>query len=156
MPIPEYVQALRRHVGPDFELWLPGVTAVVLREDEVLLVQRVDNGQWAPITGIIDPGEQPGVTARREALEETGVEISVDRLVSVEAGERITHANGDRAIYLDHTFRCTWLAGDAYVADDESTAVRWFRLDDLPPMADHMRARIESALTDEVATRFER
>ncbi len=79
MPVPPYVLELRRHIGTT-ELWLPGVTAVIRRDAEILLVRRADNGEWAPVTGIVDPGEDPGVTARREALEETGVEIRVDRL----------------------------------------------------------------------------
>lgn len=155
MPIPEYVTALRSVIGPEFELWLPGITAVVVRPGgEILLVRRADDNSWAPITGIVDPGEEPAVAARREALEETGVEISVDRLASVAAGEQIVHANGDRAVYLDLTFACTWLSGEAYVADDESVAVGWFHRDALPSMEPHLTDRIRAALSDEVASRF--
>ena len=92
-------------------------------------MQRADNHQWTPITGIVDPGEEPGVAARREALEETGVEIRVDRLASVGVVGPVTYPNGDRTRYLDHVFACTWLAGEAYVADDESVAVGWYPLD---------------------------
>ena len=79
MPIPPFVVALRELVGTR-ELWLPAVTAVVRRgapgQQEVLLTERADNGQWAPITGILDPGEEPAVGAAREALEETGVVVT--------------------------------------------------------------------------------
>lgn len=153
MPIPEYVLELRRHVGHQ-RLWLPGVTAVVVRDDEILLVQRADNGSWAPVTGIVDPGEHPAVAARREVLEEAGVQVRVDRLAQVGVTDLIVHANGDHAVYLDHTFRCTWVSGEAYVADDESTAVGWFRRDDLPELRPELLARIDGALADEVATRF--
>ncbi|MEX0428241.1 NUDIX domain-containing protein [Nocardioides sp. DS6] len=153
MPVPEFILELRKHVG-HAELWLPGVTAVVRRDDELLLVRRSDNGQWSPVTGIVDPGEDPGVTARREALEETGVRVTVDRLVSISAGERVTHANGDLAVYLDLTFACTYVSGEAHVADDESTEVGWFPLDGLPPMKDALHERIAAALSGEVATRF--
>ena len=37
------------------------------------MVKRSDNGEWTPVTGIVDPGEEPAVGAVREALEETGV-----------------------------------------------------------------------------------
>jgi len=153
VPVPEFILELRKHVG-HAELWLPGVTAVVRREDELLLVRRSDNGQWSPVTGIVDPGEDPGVTARREALEETGVRVTVDRLASISAGERVTHANGDLAVYLDLTFACTYVSGEAHVADDESTEVGWFPLDALPPMKDALHERIAAALSGEVATRF--
>ena len=153
MPIPDFVVALRKHVG-QAELWLPGVTAVIVRDDAILLVKRADNAQWTPVTGIVEPGEAPGVAARREALEETGVTIRVDRLASVTGGVRVTHANGDRAVYLDHTFACSWVDGEAYVADDESTDVRWFPHDDLPPMKPVFLERIEAATSDELAARF--
>ena len=69
-----------------------------------LLVRRADNGQWAPITGILEPGEDPGVAARRETWEETRTVVTVDRLAMVSVTAPITHVNGDRAIYLDHAF----------------------------------------------------
>ena len=155
MPIPEFIVELRRMVG-HHELWLPGVTAVVTRGDELLMVQRADNHEWTPVTGIVDPGEEPAVTARREALEETGVEISVDRLAQVGVVGPHTYPNGDRSTYLDLTFACTWLSGDAHVADDESVDVGWFRLDELPPMSENMRARVDAGLSGEGATRFVR
>ena len=56
MPIPEFVVEIRKMIG-QHEMWLPGVTAVVKRGDEILLVRRADNGAWTPITGIPVPGE---------------------------------------------------------------------------------------------------
>jgi 8-oxo-dGTP pyrophosphatase MutT (NUDIX family) len=153
VPIPDFVRDLRRHVGTA-SLWLPGVTAVVRRDDEVLLVQRSDTGAWSPVTGIVDPGEQPGVAARREVLEETDVHVSVDRLAAVEALPPMTHVNGDQATYLDLTFACTYLRGDAHVADDESVDVRWFRLDALPAIQQSVRDRMEAALAGDPVTRF--
>lgn len=47
---------------------------------------------------------------------------------------RMTYPNGDEAQYLNHTFRCRYLGGTAHVADDESSQVGWFPLDNLPPM----------------------
>ena len=44
------------------------------------------------------PGRSPAVAAAREALEETGVAVSVDRLASTTAHPGVVHANGDRAV----------------------------------------------------------
>ena len=157
MPIPPFVAELRALVGTR-ELWLPAVTAVVRRRgtagEELLLARRADNGEWAPVTGIVDPGEHPAVAAAREALEETGVVVTVDRLASVGVSPQVTHGNGDLGVYLDLTFSCTWVDGEARVADDESTEVGWFPVDDLPDMAPFLLERIEAALADEVAARF--
>lgn len=153
MPIPDFVVELRKHVGTA-ELWLPGVTAVVRRGDEILLVRRADNGRWTPITGILEPGEEPAVGAAREALEETGVRVRVDRLASISSGMKVIHVNGDLAVYLDHAFACTWVAGEAHVGDDESDEVGWWPIDALPDMHPLLRERIEAALSGEERTRF--
>lgn len=152
MPVPDFVLELRRHIGTA-QLWLPGVTAVVRRGGDLLLVQRADNLQWSPVTGIVDPGEDPGVAARREVLEETGVVVRVDRLAWVRALKPITHPNGDLATYLDHTFACSYVSGEAHVADDESLTVRWCPVEDLPAMPSYDE-RIACVLEDDPVTRF--
>jgi ADP-ribose pyrophosphatase YjhB (NUDIX family) len=155
--IPEHVQALREKVGT-MPLWLPGVTAVVRREGasgaELLMVRRADNGRWTPVTGISDPGEEPAETARRETLEETGVVVEVERVASVSATGEVVYPNGDRAAYLDVTLACRYVGGEAHVADDESSDVRWWPVDALPEMEPTMAARVADGLADKVAARF--
>lgn len=129
-------------------MWLPGVTAVVLDADErVLLGRRTDTGRWALISGIVEPGEQPAHAIVREILEETGVDARVERLSSVWSTEpTVIPRNGDRVQFLDLTFRCRYVGGEARVADDESSAVGWFALDDLPEgMKDSQHERIRHA-----------
>lgn len=153
MPTPDFVLELRRYVGTR-PLFLSGVTAVILRGDEVLLGRRSDNGALAPVTGIIDPGEEPADAAAREALEEAGVVIRVDRLVWVHQLPRVTYANGDQSDYLDLVFRCTWIWGDPEPVDGEMSAVFWRSLDDLEDVREDMRERIAVAMADAPA-RFE-
>ena len=105
-PVPDFVLALRDKIGHD-PLWLPGVTAVVRRADQVLLVRRADDGSWTPITGISDPGEEPAVTAAREALEETGWDIRVESFI----GAYQWHAPGGQQ-YLRFAFGGVALAHD--------------------------------------------
>ncbi len=152
-PVPDFITELRTKIGHD-PLWLPGITAVIRRGDEVLLVKRSDNGRWTPVTGIADPGEEPAVTAAREAMEETCVRIRVDRLAMTSVHPEVTYDNGDRATYLDLTFACTWLEGEAKVGDDESSDVRWWPLSSLPPMSELMASRIEAATSEEREARF--
>ncbi|GAA2742032.1 NUDIX domain-containing protein [Terrabacter aerolatus] len=158
MPIPPYVAHLRTMVGREL-LWLPGVTAVVLRTveegaDEVLLVKRSDNGDWTPVTGIVDPGEEPHVTAVREVEEEACVVAEVERLVWVSASGVVTHENGDLGQYLDHTFRCRWVSGEPEPGDDESTDAGWFALDALPPMRQVFLDRIALAVDNSTDVRL--
>lgn len=153
MATPDFILALREKIGND-PLWLSGVTAVVLREGQVLLVRRADNGAWTAVTGIIDPGEQPADAAVREVLEETGTDAVPERLVLVHVTGPVVYGNGDRAQYLDLVFRFRWRSGEPYPADGENTEARWFPLEDLPPLSDDMIARIAAAVADEPATRY--
>jgi 8-oxo-dGTP pyrophosphatase MutT (NUDIX family) len=155
MPIPDFIVELRAMVG-HHPLWLPGVTAVVRRDAELLLVQRADTGAWTPVTGIPDPGEEPAVAAVREVREETGVVVRADRLASTAVHGPIRHVNGDVATYLDLTFACTRLSGEAHVADEESRAVAWVHRDGLAAhgVSDEMLLRIDAVLSHEAAARF--
>lgn len=154
MPIPQFIVDLRAHVG-HAPLWLIGVTAVVIRDDEVLLVKRADNGVWAPVTGIVDPGEEPADAAVREVAEETGVTAVPLQLAWVHTTEPVIHVNGDHAQYLDHVFVMRWVAGEPYPADDESTDARWCRLGALPDIPERMLTRLSAALDAGAETRFE-
>ena len=64
MPIPDFIVELRELVGTR-ALPLVGVTAVVIRDNELLLGHRSDNGALTPVTGIVDPGEEPADAAVR-------------------------------------------------------------------------------------------
>lgn len=188
MATPQFILHLREHIGHEL-LWLAGATAVIVRPRtspamvsaesaaptaaapagiaaqfaacEVLLVRRGDTGAWTPVTGIVDPGESPATTAVREAAEEAGVAIRVERLAQVGVTDIVEFANGDRTQFIDHTFCCTWLEGTAHVADEENTAVAWLPVAELDAttaiaaaIPAHMRERIAAALSGEVAARF--
>jgi ADP-ribose pyrophosphatase YjhB (NUDIX family) len=132
MPTPEFILELRAMVG-HYPLWLPGVTALV--EDEaglVLMVQRADNGIWTLPSGIAEPGEEMAFACAREVLEETGVTVEVQELISIRTVGPVTYPNDDVTSYVDHFFRCRPTGGTAQVGDDESIAVGWFATWDLP------------------------
>lgn len=174
MATPDFVLALREKIGTA-PLWLSGVTAVVLRQQrgvadaagdagdggaaasgtEVLLVRRADNGAWTPVTGIIDPGEEPADAAAREVLEEAAVVATVERLAWVQAVPERTYGNGDRAAYIDFVFRCSWVSGEPYPADGENTEAAWFALDALPEMSANMLARVHETLSERGEARFQ-
>ncbi|MCS5713994.1 NUDIX domain-containing protein [Herbiconiux sp. CPCC 205716] len=168
MPTPDFVLSLREKIGHE-QLWLTGVTAVVLRaasgQDaradvpgsvaDVLLVRRSDNGAWTPVTGIIDPGEEPAVAGAREVLEEADVVAEPVSLAWVHTLPEVVYDNGDRTLYLDLCFLFRYVSGEPFPADGENTEAAWFPLDALPVMSTEMRARIDAAVAGEAAARFE-
>jgi ADP-ribose pyrophosphatase YjhB (NUDIX family) len=159
MPTPDFVLSLREKIGTDL-LWLTGVTAVVTRgegaERELLVVRRADSGRYTPVTGIVDPGEEPAVAAEREVLEEADVVAVAERLAFVQTLPPMTYENGDRAQYMDLVFACRWVSGDPFPADGENTEAFWAPVSSLPAMSEDMQRRVEAGLADEVAARFRR
>jgi ADP-ribose pyrophosphatase YjhB (NUDIX family) len=126
---------------------MPGVTALVLNAERtrMLAVRRADDGRWTPVTGIVDPGEEPGI------------ECTAVRLLDLRALPEITYANGDRAQYLDLCFLC--VADDAqepYPADGENTAAQWFDVAEPPPLNGRFREQLALAVEDRIEARFRR
>ena len=112
----------------------------------MLLIRRSDDGLWAPVTGVVDPGEHPAIAAVRETLEEASVEAEVERLAQVHVTDQVTHPNGDIAQYTGLVFRCRVVGGEAGVGDEESIDAAWWPADALPPMRRVHQDAIRAAL----------
>lgn len=169
MTTPDFVLDLRRHVG-HAPLWMPGCTAVVTRTRpggqrdepvsgtgehvEILCVRRADDGRWTPVTGIVDPGEEPAAACEREVREEAGVRARARRLVGVEVVGPVTYDNGDVSTYLDTVFWLEWISGEPYPADGENTEARFFPVDGLPAMNERFTRTIARALSGEAEAQF--
>ncbi len=148
MTTPDFIRDLRASAGHQL-LWLPGVTAVVFDDEgRVLLGRRSDNGRWSLIGGIPEPGEQPAACVVREVEEETAVQCVVERLVLVQALKPVTYDNGDVCQFMDITFRCRAVGGEARVNDDESLEVGWFAVDALPDIQEFGQTRVKQAMSD--------
>ncbi len=152
MVTPDFVVELREKIG-HAPLPLVGATAIVFKDEKVLLGKRADNGEWQPIAGIVEPGEEPAETAVRECLEEAGIVVRATRLAMVHQAPRVTYANGDIVDYLDLVFRCDWVSGDPHPADGELTEVGWYGLGELIDVEQlHVRKIALAVAEDDPAT----
>jgi 8-oxo-dGTP diphosphatase len=154
VPTPEYIAAIRRVYGQG-RLLLPGVSAVVIRDDlepgrvHLLLTRRSDTGRWSLPAGIVEPFEQPAASMLRELAEETRITAEVERLALLRTDPDVVYPNGDRCQFIAMCFRCRYVSGEAQVGDEESTEVAWFAADELPAeLTDIQQRRIRCALED--------
>jgi len=127
----------------------PGVSAIIVRDQAVLLVERaagVLKGRWSPPGGHIEPGERMRAAALREVREETGVEAEIGGLVDVH--EAILRDGEARlsAHYLLAVFWGRWLAGEP-AAHSDAAAARFVGLGELSayPLTDGAEALIRRA-----------
>ena len=153
MATPDFVLSLRERIGTA-PLPLVGVTAVVFRDEKVLLGRRADNGAWQSVSGIVDPGEEPADAAVRECREEADIVVRATRLALVQQIPRITYANGDQVDYLDLVFRCEWVSGEPHPADGELTEVGWYALGELTEVEQAHVRKIALALAEDDPASF--
>jgi ADP-ribose pyrophosphatase YjhB (NUDIX family) len=134
MAISPYIRQLRELIGNQL-LVLPSVS--VLPRDEqgrLLLVRLIDTGRWATIGGAVEPDESPAEAALREAEEEAGVTLGLGPVLAVLGGPeyRMTYPNGDQASYVVTAFGAEVIGGSPRPDGDETSAVQWWDLDELP------------------------
>lgn len=108
----------------------PAIGIALMRGGSVLLSRRArapKKGQWDLVGGFLEANETPDEAARREILEETGCAAGRIRLRDVLPG---TYAGRPTLNFLAQGT----LRGQPR-AQDDSLELRWFALQDLPPMA---------------------
>jgi 8-oxo-dGTP pyrophosphatase MutT (NUDIX family) len=132
----------------------PGVSAVILRPEGVLLQRRSDNGLWGLPGGAVEPGESVREAIVREVWEETGLEIEPLRVIGVysapEHHQIITYPDGNVIHYVSTCFECA-ITGGTLRCGDESLALEWFSPEALPGELMPIAAiRIRDAVAREV------
>jgi 8-oxo-dGTP diphosphatase len=101
-----------------------GAFAIILdRQGRVLLCHRGDMDAWDLPGGGVESGELPTEAVVREVMEETGLEVVVERLVGVYG-----KIEKDELVFV-HTCRPI---GGQLTTTDETTECRYFELPDVP------------------------
>ncbi|RLI88276.1 MAG: NUDIX hydrolase [Candidatus Altiarchaeales archaeon] len=112
------------------------VDAIILIKDSIVLIRRRNppfRGMWALPGGFVEYGETVEHAVRREAKEETGLDVEIERLVGV-------YSDPDRDP-RGHTVSICFLCrpvGGSLKANTDSVDVKEFELSKIPGLAfDH-------------------
>jgi ADP-ribose pyrophosphatase YjhB (NUDIX family) len=110
------------------------IRAVVFNErDEVLLVREGSDGCWSLPGGWADVGYSPKEVAVKEVKEETGLDVSPLRLLSVADMSR--HPHPPIPFYVYKFFILCELTGGAFTETFDILDKGFFPLDALPPLS---------------------
>lgn len=130
----DYITEIRKLVGHR-PLIMAGSTVLILdRGNRLLMMRRTDNHCWGVPGGAMELGETYEETARRETLEEVGVELREIELFSVQSGpeSHYIYANGDEIYAANITYLVREFSGEIILDTEEHSEYRYFNLDDLP------------------------
>lgn len=101
-----------------------GAFAIIVNsKDEVLLCHRTDYDMWNLPGGGIDNNESPWDGIKREVKEETGLEVKVERLISVYSKSYKNH--------LVFLFLCNQIGGKIEI-NNEARDIKYFNRKELP------------------------
>ena len=119
-----------------------GVEIAIIRSGQILLTQREDFEAWCLPGGNVDAGESAAQAAVREAREETGLDVQLERLVGIYSMPR--WGNGGAHVVV---FAARPAGGSLQPQAGEVVAARYFDPDALPePLFGWHRQRIRDAL----------
>ena len=132
--MPDYIRWLRSRIGHRKTL-LAYATALILDETgRVLFQRRTDFSWWGLPGGVVELGESFAACARREAFEETGLQVEPTGLVGLFASPDwdVTYPNGDAVQQFTVALACRIVGGVSRPDGRETTESRFFPLDSPP------------------------
>jgi 8-oxo-dGTP pyrophosphatase MutT (NUDIX family) len=129
----DYLLTLRQFVGHRPILMVGAAILVVDGENCLLMLKRSDSGCWGLPGGATEPGEKVESAARREMLEETGLEIGEMSLFNVFSGPELyyKYPNGDEVYNVTIVYISRDWQGDVTL-NNEHTEWNWFAFDEIP------------------------
>ena len=129
-----YVRELKSLVGHR-PLIIAGAAVLIFNKDNCLLMQyRKDNRKWGLIGGSMEIGESLAETARREALEETSLELNELNWFDLFSGKEVIYQlpHGDVVVNVTAVYTSSQFKERLRVNEAESLKLRFFKLNELP------------------------
>lgn len=129
-----YIMSLRQALGT--RPLIMAAAGILIRDEQgrILLQHRSDNQCWGIPGGSMELGESFEETARREALEETGLAVGALRLLCLRSGQDMyyRYPNGDQIYLASAVYLCDDYSGTLRADRNESLALGWFAPGDYP------------------------
>ncbi|MBQ8382590.1 MAG: NUDIX hydrolase [Clostridia bacterium] len=106
--------------------------AAIFKDDEILLVQE-RCGKWSLPGGWVDVDVSVKENTIKEVKEEAGLDVTADLVIAVQDREK--HNEPRYAYKVCKIFVLCTVVGGEFTPNLETTASRYFSIDQLPPLA---------------------
>ena len=153
-----YIKWLREHVGSRKILLVFASVGIVDDAGRLLWQQRGDFGWWGLPGGVLELDEDLASCARREACEETGLEVVIERLVGVYSSPDydVVYPNGDEVQQVTFCFAARPVGGTLAVDQEETLALSWNGPDEIPITTPWYRHMAEDLYAGNLEASFRR
>lgn len=109
------------------------VRGAVFKENKILLVKERSDQKWTLPGGFADVNYSPAFCVKKEIMEESGFDVSVQKLIGL--FDKLKH---DHPLQLPHTYKCFFLChlrGGTPRPSIETSDVAFFSLESLPELS---------------------
>lgn len=126
----------------------------IIEDNQVLLIYHKKLKKWLPPGGHIDPNESPAEAAVREALEETGIEVTLIKQENIWINESNArsferpylclieeipaHGNHPYHQHLDMVYLGTPSGGNETQNHHETDGLKWFTLEEVEQLQEEV------------------
>ena len=131
-----YIQSIRKKVGKD-KIILNFTCGILSQSGKILLQKRADKGTWGLPGGAIELGESAVEALEREFYEETGVKVTVKKILNVYTKYSDSYPNGDEAQVITMLYLVkpeNTVSNNSFVSD-ETLDLEFFDVSDIKNIA---------------------
>ena len=134
MAAKDYIRWIRSKVGHEKIILTFAGGCIFNDQGEVLLQRSGDSNKWGFPGGAIEPGETPEKAAIREAKEETGLDVSVVRLIGVYTDLDMVYPNGDQTQSIVIAYELKINGGELCCDQNETLELKYFSKEEKPQL----------------------
>ncbi len=132
--MPDYIKWMRSKIGNEMAIFVFANACIINEKNEILLQRRKEENAWGLPGGALELGESAEEALHREIKEETGLEITIEKLLGVYTKYFHTYPNGDKTQTIVMTFVCHPTGGELQRENEETLELAYIAPENMPPL----------------------
>jgi 8-oxo-dGTP diphosphatase len=132
------VEDVRAFIGNDLYIGMGAIGVTIDHDGRIMMVKRVDSGEWSLPGGYMNLGENVAYTAVREIREETNLSVKPESILGIYTPTSVwVYPNGDQVQAVITIFRCSLVGGTPRPDEHEICQIAWMTPDEVLKIDTH-------------------